>query len=169
MMIRVQITPTHPLLLGHRAEDRMLLPAKIFLRGRKAREQCFKLLHVARKLDGSRPADLLIGFGSRLVTLRPRQRRPKRDPLEHRPSERIANRLGGPHAHRHPKRIAQMTDHLVRRHAAPTPSAIWPELPQPRDNFTPVLLLAQTLHQRTHTSSWLPSAGLNRFSAGASG
>src|SRR5205085_9644706 len=126
MMIRVQITPTHPLLLRHRAENGMRLPAKIFLLGRKAREQRLKLLHVACELDGSRSADLLISFGSRLVTLRPRQRRPKREPLEHRPLERIANRLGGPHADRHPERIAQMTDHLVRRHAARTPAASWP-------------------------------------------
>src|SRR5205085_2992143 len=153
MMIRMQITPAHPFRLRQRAEDWMLLPAKIFLLGRKARQQRFKLLHVARELDGSRPADLLIRFGARLVTFRPRERRLKRDPLEYRPLERITDRLGGAHAHRHPERIAQMTDHLMRRHAPPKPSAVWSELSQPRDNFVSLLLLAQTLQLQTLNSS----------------
>ena len=73
----------------------------------------------AAKSPGLVPADLLIDLRACRNSSRPPQRKVQRDPLHQRslqPAGGVAHRLL---AGRHPEGVAEMADHLMRRHPSP--------------------------------------------------
>src|SRR5215510_6350346 len=128
VMVAMQIAPAHPLVLGHVAEERVRTKLDIIrLRG-EAFDQRYELSPVALEIIGRRSADLLIHFRPRLDSARPRQRRVQRDPFHNRARKRVADRRNLFLAEREFKRVAQVTDHLMRRHLAPPPPAVRPKI-----------------------------------------
>src|SRR5262249_47077972 len=128
MMVAVQIAPAHPFGLGHIAEERVRMELDVFRRRGETFDERPELSPVALEIIGRRSADLLIHLRPRLDAMHPRQRRVKRDPFHYRASEGVANRRNLFLAKHEFKRVAQVTDHLMRRHPAPPPPAVRPKI-----------------------------------------
>src|SRR6266540_4142857 len=128
VMVAMQIAPAHPFGLGHVAEERVRTKLDIFRRRGEAFDQRYELSLVALEIIGRSSADLLINFRPRLDSPRPRQRRVKRDPFHYRARKRVADRRNLFLAKREFKRVAQMADHLMRRHLTPPPPAVRPKI-----------------------------------------
>src|SRR5262245_12158149 len=124
MMIAMQIAPAHPFGLGHVAEKRVRMKLCVFRRRGETFDQRKELAPVDLEIIGRRSAYLLVRLRPRLDSSRPRQRGIKRNPLHHRASERVADRRNLFLAKPGFKRVAQVTDHLMRRHPAPPPVAV---------------------------------------------
>ena len=138
--------PTHPLGLGHPAEDRMRLPRKPSRMRGDAVQQRFELRDVLGEVGRSRASELLIDLRFRGDAGRPSQRHVEGDPFDDRAFDQAAGVAHGFLTHRHAKRVAQMADHLVRRHPSPAAPALWTHLPQPVKDLRRLLMPGQRLH-----------------------
>ena len=114
VMIHVQVAPAEPLPLRKLSKGGMGLKVKISLFGREAFDQCKQLRDVLLKVQGTGAnIPLLIDFGWRLKPLRPLQRKPKRNPFDHRLIDPIGCEAGRLLAYGNSECIAEMTDHLM--------------------------------------------------------
>src|SRR5579864_4963148 len=146
-MVRMQIRQPHPFLLVHGPEVRVYAPGKIPRLRREPFQQIPQLAQVALEAHRRRAsATLLIQFLHGLESLRPAHRRPQRKPSQH------AARVDAPQgvrfslAHVQTKPVAQMTNHLVRRHRAPQTRAVSSNVPHPARNLFSVLHVPQIFH-----------------------
>jgi hypothetical protein len=149
-MIHMQVAPPHPISFGHHPKNRMGTPAKIPGLPRESFQQTPKLRYIHVKLYRSRPANLLIHLWHRRNPVRPSKREIQCAPFHPCSPESSWFRSQSLLADHTPKRITQVTDHLVRRHLSPSPMAVDPHRSQPIRNLFPALGLAQGLHSPPH-------------------
>ncbi len=147
VMVCVKVRPSEPGALRHSAEDRVCRPG-----GRVARsglaQQRFDLRDVAGEVERFRASDRLIDFGPRGNSSGPGKRHVQHEPLE----ERAVQQTRGL-AHRlvtcgHAKRVSQVADHLMRRHASPLRSAVGANASQPLHERVPIARLASVFMRR---------------------
>src|SRR5262245_60611928 len=128
VMVAMQIAPAHPFGLGHIAEEWVWTELGAVILRAERFNQRHEPSPVALEIIGRSSADLLIHFRPRLDSMRPRQRRVKRDPFHHRTGERVADRRNLFLAKREFKRVAKVANHLIRRHPTPPPPAVRPKI-----------------------------------------
>ena len=87
-------------------------------------KQRAKLLDVRCKFHRLGTALLLINFRARLDAVRPLKRHPQSRPFIDRAFEERGGRADLLFAQCCPKRVAEMTNHLMSGHVAPTPRAV---------------------------------------------
>ena len=113
-MIHVQVTPAEPLRVRKPSKNGMRLKVKISLPGREAFDQGKQLRDVLLKVQRTGAnIPLLIDFGWGLKPFRPLQRKPKRNPFDHRLIDQIGCEAGRLLAYGNSECIAEMTDHLM--------------------------------------------------------
>jgi hypothetical protein len=154
MMVRMQISPPHPLSSRHRAKQRMSRP------GPRTRHKCLQPLQqpctVSRKLHRPRPSQHLVHLLGRWHALRPLPRYPQRQPLvQTQWDRRTLHRRRNPRPQRAFKRIRQMTDHLVAAHRTPHPTIRSRQPSNPSTNRRHILHPQKRLHQ-PHQRPCLP-------------
>ena len=96
VVVHVQVGPTKPAGLRHPAENRMRLPVEISRMRRDEIQQRHELGDVRGEIDRPRPSNFLIEFRPCEDSSRPRQRKIKSDPFDHRslkPPGGVAHRL----------------------------------------------------------------------------
>jgi hypothetical protein len=118
-MIHVQIAPAQPFVLRHKAQRWMGSCLAFFCRLAEKVQQRQKLGAIRVEIYRRRSSNHLIGFRPRLHAVRPGKGGIQGNPFhqslrpEHLPGREM------PRTHRAPEGIAQMAEHLVRRHFAP--------------------------------------------------
>ena len=166
MMIGVEIGPSHPRRMRHPAEDRMLRPLGISRACRHSFEQHGQLRDVASKLAWTRALTSLIDLRARFDARRPLQRKVQRRPFHKGSVEPACCRADALFGQRHAAGIAQMTDHLMRRHLSPSTSAVWAHGSQSSKNLRPAVIACERLHRlagrRVAASFMRRSAGRRR-------
>ena len=147
VMIGVQIPQSHPRTLRHLAKMRMRYPREIPRLTREPLDETPQFPHVRVKLGRWSTTAMLIQLGHSFETCGPRHRQPQRHPSQQ--QTRIRNRNG---LRRHlpqiqPKPVAQVADHLMRRHPAPPSRAARLNRLQPTEDFFSVFRVVESLHR----------------------
>jgi hypothetical protein len=160
-MVCVQIRQPHPIPLAHLPKVRMRRPAKIPGLPHEVLQQVLQFAHVRRKLHWwSASAGLLVQLWHSFESVWPLHRRPQRGPPQHFARIHSARRRNFLLSHVQPKSVAQMPNHLVRRHFPPQTRAVWPQGINPPRDFLFVFRIPQILHgQKFYTwSRWAISS-----------
>jgi hypothetical protein len=162
MMIHVQISPPHPVPVGHHPENGMRPPRKIPGLPGKPFQQPSKLSHIRFKFRRPRPANLLIYLWHRFHAVRPTERHIQRrhfhESLPEGPGLGSQCLLSDDAT----ERIAQVAHHLVRGHLSPASLVICPHQSQSRGNLFSVLRNSQGFHS---PSLYLSGSILSRICA----
>ena|SRR5437762_3703102 len=161
-MVRVQVRPSQPVAFGHAAKYWMIGPAGAAGTGRDHHQKRLGFLHVRCKFDWPGSSDFLIDFRDRQNSSAPLYGEVQRHPLDERSPREAAGIADTLLIERHPKRITEMTDHLVCGHTAPLPLAFRFRAPKPPEKFTTAFVVRQGLHS---PSSRSPPAARNASSA----
>jgi hypothetical protein len=89
---------------------------------------------------------MLVHLRPRFNAMWPRPRHPQRRPFVDGTLEERRSRTHLLFTHRRPKRITQMANHLVGRHASPFPLTLRPHIGQPTEHLLPVNSIGQSFH-----------------------
>ena len=162
-MVRVQIRPSHP--------GTFRQPPEYGVRPCLAAGRTCGALHersdpsdVVLELSGPGSAQPLIDFRAGWDAGRPMKRRVQSDPLDQCPLQRPGSVARPAFANHHQKRIAQMADHLMRGHHAPSSCRVFAQVFQPCQQLGPVVFTRERFHR---ASSRSPPASRNAASARA--
>lgn len=148
MMVSMEIGKPHPIFLRHGTEVRMILrPDEIAWPPADAIEKFAQFALVFLEFHGCSSANLLIQFRSGRESMRPVDRDPKGYPAKHRTGIRDGRGLYWLLADEHAIGVAEVTDHLVRRHLAPLPSAVRLDRLQPLEDLRLVFWSRERFHR----------------------
>jgi hypothetical protein len=145
----MEVPPSEPFGSRHPAEHRMRRPGEVVVQRRHSIEERFDPGEVCGEITRPGPPASLIDFRARLDAGWPSQRKIQRDPFHHDWREPIGGRRDRGAAGRHPARIGEMTDHLMRGHLSPLSGALRIQRPQPADKFRLVSRVGERLHAST--------------------
>ncbi len=132
--------------MRHPAEDWMRGPVEPLLPRRHDLQKRLELGDVRGEFAGPRSRQLLIDLRAGRNASRPPHGTVQREPLHQRslqPARDVAHRhLADPH----PEGVAEVADHLVRRHPSPAAGALRPHRSQPADEVHLARLTCESLH-----------------------
>ena len=146
VMIRVQIGPPQPVGARHPAEERMPRTRNGRLSGRDDFKELLEAGDVRRESGRPRAVTLLIDLRAGRDARPPSKRKVQRHPLQDRWRKRAPGASNRRRAGRHSEAVAEMADHLVGRHPAPSTAALRSERPQPAPDVRLALIVRESLH-----------------------
>jgi len=148
VMVSVQVRPAEPCGLRHPAKNRMRRPGETLVTCCDGFEERLELSDVRGKLDGFGSPNLLIDFRTRRNSGWPPDRQVQRDPLHQRSLQKAAGIACSSLTDCNPARVAEMADHLVRRHLSPAPGALRAQGSQPANDLRLVFPPCESFHTR---------------------
>jgi hypothetical protein len=127
MMIGVLVGPTLPVTQGHRTEESVRGFDGFGERRRDAVDPRKRALQIGGKIRRSCPGGSRIVRGIGLPSMRPADRRPQPQPLDHRSGTRRNRFSPRSNAQNHLRGITEVAEHLVWSERAPAAPAVGPE------------------------------------------